>query len=97
MRLTTNELELQSDDQNTGDRTFLIINSQNSYDYSTYTIKEPRHDTFTKNIQIQENKYQWVYVYFGYSPKLRNAYAYSLFTTRERGETFNGVYHVIPN
>lgn len=50
MRLTTNEIELQSDDQNTGDRTFLIINGPNQYDFSTYTIKEPRHESLTKSI-----------------------------------------------
>jgi hypothetical protein len=57
-------------------------------------LKDPKYETLKKSI-INE-KYQWIFVYFGYSPIDKKAYAYSIFPNREQGEMFEEVRHVVP-
>ncbi|CAD8058815.1 unnamed protein product [Paramecium sonneborni] len=101
-RLTINSPDFQRDKQYAGDRTLSLFQSKTKLAFSTYTYgnldtQGDDSNEFNRIINSDKSNGEWVFVYFGYQFKSKQAFAFTLFLNHQDSAQFNNIKHFVPN
>lgn len=76
--------------------------SKTKYAFSTYTYgkldtNDDDSNEYNRVINAGNSIGEWVFVYFGYNLKLKQAFAFTLFEHNQDSALFNNIKHFVPN